>query len=93
MYTILHAPEGTNYTNMIKSVRAKVTGILQEPIQSITLKENLTDETIVSALKNGFKEIFCLEFNEESFSYSEWDSITLLANQKYSTQTWLMKYP
>jgi len=91
MYKILRAPEGISYTHMVQSVRAKVTGILQEFKQKEDYK--IDYKNIVSALKSGFEEIFNISLDSMPLSLDEEKKIEDLINSKYSNEKWLKKYP
>jgi len=86
MYRILKAPIGVNYTKMVQSVRAKVTGILNDHTR-------LQDDVIVDALKEGFCHIFNMKLKPQPLSLKEQKYIEQLKNMKYTTPEWLAKYP
>ena len=86
MYTILKAPIGVNYTKMVQSVRAKVTGILND-------HTSLQDDVIVDALKEGFCHIFDMKLKPQPLSLKERKRIEYLKNMKYTRHEWLAKYP
>ena len=86
MYTILKAPVGVNYTKMVQSVRAKVTGILND-------HTSLQDSDIVEALKDGFCQIFDMTLQPQPLTLKERNRIEELQKMKYATPEWLTKYP
>ena len=87
MYEILRAPEGISYTYMVKSVRSKVTGIMQ---QSEDIEINY--ENIVSIMKSGFEDIFNISLENIPFSLEEEVEIDSLTKTKYRNEKWLKKY-
>jgi lipoate-protein ligase A len=93
MYQILKAPVGTDYTKMVKSVRSKVTGILQEDFSTANDSVALSEDQIINALKHGFEDIFQIEFEEQPLSDLERTKVQDLVAQKYANPIWLLKYP
>lgn len=85
MYEILRAPVGISYTYMVKSVRSKVTGIMQQ-------SKEINYKKIVSVMKSGFKDVFNISLDTIPFSLEEEAEIDSLSKNKYKTEKWLKKY-
>ena len=87
MYKILRAPVGISYTYMVKSVRSKVTGIMQQSDDS-----EMNYENIVSVMKSGFKDVFNISLDTIPFSLEEEAEIDSLIKKRYGNKKWLKKY-
>ncbi|MHA1476507.1 MAG: lipoate--protein ligase family protein [Promethearchaeota archaeon] len=87
MYEILRAPVGISYTYMVKSVRSKVTGIMQQSKDSEIHYEN-----IVSVMKSGFEDVFNISLEKVPFSPEEEAEIDSLIKIRYGNKKWLKKY-
>jgi len=87
MYKILRAPVGISYTYMVKSVRSKVTGIMQQSKDT-----EINYENIVSVMKSGFKDVFNISLDTIPFSLEEETEIDSLIKKRYANKKWLKKY-
>ena len=87
MYEILRAPVGISYTYMVKSVRSKVTGIMQQSKDT-----EINYENIVSVMKSGFEDVFNISLDTIPFSLEEETEIDSLIKNKYKNDKWLKKY-
>jgi lipoate-protein ligase A len=88
MYTILKAPEGVTKGKMVRSVRAKVTGLYDDcDIPTIS------DEKFQSFMVKGFKEVFDISCEEGTLIKEEQDLIQTLKEKRYSDEKWLKKIP
>lgn len=89
MYRVLKAPEGVNYTRMVKSVKTKVTGIYD----TLDASHRLNEEQIVNAILTGFRAVFNIQTYDQSITTDEWKIIKYLLTTKYETKAWLEKFP
>ncbi len=87
MYEILKAPKGTSYSHMVRSVRSKVTGIMQQSKDA-----EINYEDIVSIIKSGFEDVFNISLEPIPFSLEEEAEIDSLVKSRYSNEKWLKKY-
>lgn len=81
MYTILKTPQGVPKARMVRSVRAKVTGI-QQYIQNFTL------ELMGKSLKEGFEESFGIRLEEGELTQWEKEEVNRLARERYNNPEW-----
>ena len=85
MYSVLKTPPNVSKTRMVRSVRAKVTGI----------KEKLKDydeQIFIKSLKRGFIQTLGIQLKEGKFSDYEFEIAKKLVREKYSNNKWLNKY-
>jgi len=85
MYSVLKTPPNVSKTRMVKSVRAKVTGI----------KDSLKDfdeGLFIHSLKKGFIETLGIQLKEGKFSVYELEIAKRLLSERYSNEKWLRKY-
>ncbi len=87
MYEILRAPVGISYTYMVKSVRSKVIGIMQN-----SKDKEINYEDIVSLMKSGFEDVFNISLEKVPFSPKEEAEIDSLIKNRYENEKWLKKY-
>jgi len=90
MYSVLKAPEGVDYTRMVKSVRAKVTGIFQDDCH---LKDLYNPTQIVNHLLHGIEKTFQINTIESPITNTEWEKTNSLIQKKYANPEWTTKYP
>ena len=85
MYSVLKTPPNVSKTRMVKSVRAKVTGI----------KDSLKDfdeGLFIHSLKKGFIKTFGIQLKEGKFSDYELEIAKKLVTERYSNEKWLRKH-
>lgn len=88
MYTILKAPEGVTKGKMVRSVRAKVTGLYDDcEIPTIS------DDDFQSYMVEGFKDVFAISCDEGTLIQEETKFIQALKEKRYSDNKWLQKNP
>lgn len=85
MYSVLKTPPNVSKTRMVRSVRAKVTGI------KVGLKD-FDEGLFIRSLKKGFIETLGIQLKEEKFSDYELEIAKKLVTERYSNKKWLRKY-
>ncbi len=88
MYTILKAPEGVTKGKIVRSVRAKVTGLYDADETTF-----LSDEEFQENMIKGFEETFGISCEEGILTKEEEDLIQSLKEKRYSDDKWLQKIP
>jgi len=85
MYSVLKTPPNVSKTRMVRSVRAKVTGIKD------SLKD-FNEELFIHSLKKGFIKTLGIQLKEAKFSDYELEIAKKLVTERYSNEKWLRKY-
>jgi len=85
MYSVLKAPVNVERSRMVRSVRAKCIGIIDQ-------LKNYEEQGFINALKKGFEGALNVQLNEGSFSDYELKVAENLLNEKYLKEKWLKKY-
>jgi lipoate-protein ligase A len=85
MYSVLKTPPNVSKTRMVRSVRAKVTGIK-------TSLKDFDEGLFIQSLKNGFIKTLGIQLKEGKFSDYELEIAEKLVNERYSNKKWLRKY-
>lgn len=86
MYTILKAPEGVTKGRMVKSVRAKVTGIFDD-------MEPVNDNTFQEDMIKGFEKALDIKCQLGNLTDYERELIGKIKKKRYSDNSWLEKIP
>ncbi len=81
MYSILKTPQGVPKARMVRSVRAKVTGIQQ-------FIPNFDVQRLGMFLKEGFEEAFGITLTEGKLTPWELDEANRLARERYGNPAW-----
>ncbi|GAB4323133.1 MAG: lipoate--protein ligase family protein [Promethearchaeota archaeon] len=85
MYSVLKAPTGVPRSRMVRSVRAKVTGVRSR-------LSALDEEALVASLAEGFSEALGVRFEPGQLTAQEEEMVGELAENKYKSREWLFKY-
>ncbi|MFX1326062.1 MAG: biotin/lipoate A/B protein ligase family protein [Promethearchaeota archaeon] len=85
MYSVLRAPENVGKSHMVRSVRAKCTGIRNNIV-------NFDEDKLIDSLKMGIQQILGIGLVNGTFSPEELSLAKNLVENKYSNIDWLNKY-
>ncbi|MCP4764110.1 MAG: lipoate--protein ligase family protein [archaeon] len=88
MYTILKAPEGVTKGKMVRSVRAKVTGLYDN-----TDIEKISDYEFQIKMIKGFEEALNIKCEMGDLTEKEKNLIEEIKKNRYSDNKWLQKIP
>ncbi|MFX1418918.1 MAG: biotin/lipoate A/B protein ligase family protein [Promethearchaeota archaeon] len=85
MYSVLKAPKNVGRSRMVRSVRAKCIGIMDNI-------QNYNEVNLIESLKKGFEKSLEIQLEEGNFTKNEVKLAEKLVKNKYSNMNWLKKY-